>query len=118
VLLKVSIFNAVLLADPGLESQTSIRGFFICAASGRALQNQLQDALSKFGLRLEAVEQEREIPEERLLECLPHVHSMYRTRGYGLEFYCNERKAKEGQSRASHLGRSTVSLSIPQPMHK
>jgi len=118
VLLKVSIFNAVLLADPGLESQTSIRGFFICAASGRALQNQLQDALSKFGLRLEAVEQEREIPEERLLECLPHVHSMYRTRGYGLEFYCSERKPEEAQNSTSHLGRSTVSLSIPQPMHR
>jgi hypothetical protein len=90
ILLKVYIFNAVLATEPEMEPAMTIRGYFVCSRNEHHFKALLRNALGKWGMRLKAIEEEREISEELLSESLPHVHTMYNFRGYGLELYTSE----------------------------
>lgn len=86
-MLKVYIFNAVLNAGAEAGSTTLMRGYFICRDQKHDDLERLHDALFPFGLRLENIEREHEISDELLFQSLPHIHTQYHLRGYGLELY-------------------------------
>lgn len=118
ILLKVYIFNAILAAAPETESAATIRGYFICAGNERCFKNQLRNALKAWGLSLREIEREREISEELLGENLPHVHMVYRARGYGLELYRIMSGPDEGQRSITPLGMSRRGQFERQSFHE
>jgi hypothetical protein len=86
-LLKVYIFKALLADESDAKPAAGLRGYFVCPRSEPHFKTQLRDALAPMALRVKDIEREQEITEELLFQSLPHVHAMYRLRGYGLELY-------------------------------
>jgi hypothetical protein len=98
-LLKVYIFNAILAEESSAKPAAGIRGYFVCPRSEPHFKTQLREALAPMALRIKDIEREQEITEELLFQSLPHVHAMYRLRGYGLELY----PVKETQEETSDI---------------